>query len=210
MNNANTNERIKEKAKELFFSYGLKSVSMDDIAKWAAISKRTMYEFFDGKDELVNQIVLDIRRSYSNLFKIANSAAENAIDEVIKQEEELLEILANIRPVFFFDLEKTLPDNAEELNYLKLIVLKGIIRNLRRGKEEGNYRENIDVAIVSDLRFHQLINLMKPKLLTGHELSISQLAREYTMLYLQAITTEKGKNLFDRYFNEKKTLESLL
>lgn len=207
MNSRNTIELIIEKAKELFFSYGLKSVSMDDISRRAGVSKRTMYEYFDDKEELVNQVIRDIRRSYSNHFKFANSAAENAIDEVIKQDEGLLAVLANIQPVFFLDLKKYLPDDAEELDNLKLSMLKGIILNLRRGKEEGNYRKNIDIAIVSDLRFHQLINLLKPKILTDKELSISELAREFTLLYLHAVTTEKGKMLLNKYCHENEPMK---
>ena len=62
---------IKEKAKELFFYYGLKGVSMDDIARKAGVSKRTIYEFFEDKNELVDEIVHDLMRSYRNLFKIS-------------------------------------------------------------------------------------------------------------------------------------------
>ena len=194
---------IKEKAKELFFYYGLKSVSMDDIAKKAGVSKRTIYEFFEDKNELVNEIVYDLMRSYSNLFKTSRSTAEDAIEEVIKQDDELLEIWTSIRPCFFYELERTFPEASEQLEQYKLIILKGIIINLRRGKKEGNYREDIDIALVSDLRFHQLMNVMKPKLLTSHELTITQLAREYTVLYLHAITTEKGKKLLDQYLINK-------
>ena len=107
--------------------------------------------------------------------------------------------------VSFIELERTLPEIAEQLEQYKLIILKGIIVNLRRGKEEGNYREDIDIALVSDLRFHQLMNVMKPHLLTSHELNITQLAREFTVLYLHAITTEKGKKLLDKYLNKTRS-----
>src|SRR4249920_3091839 len=92
----NIKESIKEKARELFFSYGIKSVSMDDIAKMAGVSKRTIYEFFEDKNELVNEIVQDLVRSYSDLFRSSQSTAQNAIDEVIKQDDELLGIWTKI------------------------------------------------------------------------------------------------------------------
>ena len=193
---------IKEKAKELFFHYGLKSVSMDDIAKKAGVSKRTIYEFFEDKNEVIDEIVHDLMRSYDNLFKISQSTAKDAIEEVIKQDDELLDIWTSIRPVFFYDLERTFPETSEQLEQFKLIILKGIILNLRRGKKEGNYREDVDIALVSDLRFHQLMNVMRPKLLTSHELNVAQLAREFTALYLHAITTEKAKKLLDKYLNK--------
>ena len=198
----NIKELIKEKSKELFFSYGLKSISMDDIAKKTGVSKRTIYEFFEDKNELVNEIVQDLVRSYSNFFRSSQSTSEDAIDEVIKQDDELLEIWTKIRPGFFFELERTFPETSEQLEQYKLIILKGIMSNLRRGKEQGNYRADIDIALVSDLRFHQLMNVMKPQLLTSHELNITQLAKEFTMLYLHAITTENGKKLLYKYLNK--------
>ena len=105
-------ELIKEKARELFFSYGLKSVSMDEIAKKAGVSKRTIYEFFEDKTELVNEIVQDLVRSYSKLFKTSQSTAQNAIDEVIKQDDELIEIWTKIRPGFFIELESDIHRNS--------------------------------------------------------------------------------------------------
>ena len=175
---------------------------MDDIAKKAGVSKRTIYEFFEDKTELVNEIVQDLVRSYRNLFRSSQSTAEDAIDEVIKQDGELLEIWTKIRPGFFYRVERTFTEIAEQLDQYKLIIRKGIMSNLRRGKEEGNYREEIDIALVSDLRFHQLMNVMKPHLLTSHELNITQLTREFTVLYLHAITTEEGKKLLDKYLNK--------
>ena len=199
----NIKELIIEKAKDLFFSYGLKSVSMDDIAKKAGVSKRTIYEFIEDKNELVNEIVQNLMRSYGKLFRSSQSPAEDAINEAIKQDDELLEIWTKIRPGFFFELKRTFPEISEQLEQYKLFILKGIIVNLRRGKEEGNYRADIDIALVSDLRFHQLMNVMTPKLLTSHEINITQLTREFTVLYLHAITTEKGKKLLDKYFNKR-------
>ena len=172
---------------------------MDDIAKKAGVSKRTIYEFFDDKTELVNEIVEDLVRSYRNLFRSSQSTAEDAIDEVIKQDDELLEIWTKIQPGFFYELERTFTEIAEQLDQYKLIIRKGIMSNLRRGREQGNYREDFDIALVSDLRFHQLMNVMKPHLLTSHELNITQLAREFTILYMHAITTEKGKKSLDKY-----------
>ena len=199
-------ENIKENAKELFFYYGIKSVSIDDVAKKAGVSRRTIYEFFQGKNELAYEIVYDLMRSYNNLFKKAQSTAKDAIEEVIKQDEELLEIWTKIRPAFFYDLERTFPEISEQLEQYRLIILKGIIVNLHRGKREGNYREDIDISLVSDLRLHQLMNVIKPRLLTSRELNVGQLARECTELYLHAITTEKAKSLLDKYSPNKHTL----
>ena len=203
MKNNNTNRLIKEKSKALFFSYGLKSVSMNDIAQLSGISKKTIYQSFDDKNALVYAVVNDLIRSHEDVFKIAQATAKDAIDEVIKQDTAFSSVCTGLRPSFFYELENFFPDVWEVLQQYKLKIHKGIIVNLRRGQEKGDYREDIDRKLISDLRLHQLVNVLKPEFLTSFDLSVKQLADQFTMLYLRAITTEKGKKLLDRYLNDR-------
>ncbi len=204
MKNNNTSELIKEKARQLFFSYGLKSVSMEDIAKQSGISKRTIYEFFDDKHAIVYAVVDELIRSHEQLLKTAQLTVHDAIDEVLKQDAGFSMVCKGLRPAFFYELENFFPDIWEEVEQYKLKIYKAIIDNLRKGQEQGLYRENIDRKLISDLRLHQLVNVMKPALLTSFDLSVKQLADQFTVLYLHAISTEKGKKLFDNYLNENR------
>ncbi|HEX6193727.1 MAG TPA: helix-turn-helix domain-containing protein, partial [Chitinophagaceae bacterium] len=52
-----TKERIQNKAEELFMQFGIRSVSMDDIANNLGMSKKTVYQYFVDKDELVEAVV---------------------------------------------------------------------------------------------------------------------------------------------------------
>lgn len=202
MKNANTNELIIEKARKLFFSYGLKSVSMDDIANEVGISKKAIYEFFDDKNALVDAVVNEIIQSHEKLFESSRSTSKDAIDEVIKQDQGLSSICNGIKPSFFYQLENFFPDVWQALDEYKLKMYKNIIENLARGQNERIYRKDIDEKLIADLRLHQLINLLKPQLLTDLNVRIKQLADEFTLLYLHSIATEKGKELIDKYLNE--------
>jgi AcrR family transcriptional regulator len=205
MKDNNISEVIKEKARKLFFSYGLKSVSMDEIANQCGISKKTIYQFFEDKNDIVDAVVDDLIRSHDHLFKTAHSTANDAIDEVLKQNVGFSSVCEGIRPSFLYDLENSFPDSWDTLEQYKLKIQKHIIENLHRGKEEGLYRENINIKLNSDLRLHQEVNLLKPNILTSLNLSVKQLADEFTGLYLHAICTEKGKKLLEKYLNEKPT-----
>lgn len=201
MKNANTNELIIEKARKLFFSYGLKSVSMDDIANEVGISKKAIYEFFDGKNALVDAVVNEIIQSHKKLFESSRSTSKDAIDEVVKQDQGFSSICNGIKPSFFYQLENFFPDVWHALDEYKLKMYKDIIENLGWGQNERIYREDIDVKLIADLRLHQLINLLKPQVLTDLNVRIKQLADEFTLLYLHSIATEKGKELIDKYLN---------
>lgn len=200
----NTDEWIKEKAKELFSQHGVKSISMDDIARQSGLSKKTIYQFFSNKNELVYAIVEDFIQFYEQLFEISRNSARDAVEEVLKQDNALMKMWSGIRPSFIYELEKYFPDVFELLNEYKAYILDSIVTNLKRGKEENVYRDDIDIAFISDLRMHQLANVMKPELLISYPLNTNQLAGEFTVLYLHSITTEKGKKLLYKYLNQNR------
>jgi AcrR family transcriptional regulator len=208
MTNNNATELIIEKAKQLFFSYGLKSVSMDDIAKQSGLSKKTLYELFNHKNDIVFTVVGKLMRSHEELLITAHSTAHDAIDEVLKQDAGLSLFCKGLRPRFFYELEKFYPQAWAEVEKYKLKIYDTISENLYKGQEEGVYRKDIDRKLIADLRLHQLVNVLKPKLLTSINLSVKQLADEYTVLYMHAITTERGKKLFDNYLNENRSADS--
>jgi len=210
MKDYSTNELIKEKAKELAFKYGLKSVSLDEIAKLSRISKKTIYKFFDDKNAIIQTMVDELIQSHNQLFKATQSTANDAIDEVLKQDSCMSLICKNVRPSLLHELEKFFPISWKQLKQYNQNIYESNIGNLQRGKEEGLYRADIDIRFISDLRMHQLINVLKPEILTSNNLSVTRLATELTVLYLHAVTTEKGKKLLDKYLNEKKRTDTSL
>jgi AcrR family transcriptional regulator len=199
MKKQGTKELIKQKAKALFFSYGPKSVSIDDIAKETAVSKKTIYQFFHDKNAIVSAVVTDLVQSHHQLFETVHSTSQNAIDEVLKQDSGLSLICQGIRPSFLLETENSFPAAWESLQQYKVTVHKYILDNLLRGKNEGLYRETFDGNVISELRLQQLVNLLNPGVLSTQNLTAKQLANEFTILFLSAITTEKGKQLLDEY-----------
>jgi AcrR family transcriptional regulator len=203
MKSTEVGKQIKEKANKLFFSYGLKSVSMDDLAKVSGISKRTIYQFYENKNALIESVVDELILLHDCILMASQRKATNAIDEVIKLDRELIGKWIVIRPCFFIELETYFPEVWEKLEHYKITVLEGIIHNLERGKIEGYYREDIDADFIADLRMQQIVNLLQPQFLIRNPKNIHHLAEELTMLYLHSITTEKGKNLLYKYVGRK-------
>ena len=79
-----TKERIIEQARELFIRLGIRSVSMDDIAGQIGMSKKTLYQHFEDKDELVELVVaFETNRMQQDCHACANTA-ENAVEEIFK------------------------------------------------------------------------------------------------------------------------------
>ena len=197
-------ELILTKARELFFSYGLRSVSMDDLAKLAGISKKTIYQSFEDKAALVNRIVEDLVDCHHRLCKACQLEAVDAIDDVFKQSNAPFETWASVTPGFFYELEKFFPEAWKKLEQHRDAVLKaGIIRNLERGIKEGLYRDDMNLSFIADLRIQQLIHALQPNGFTNQKISVGQMMNELTLFYLHGITTEKGKKLLNKYLKNR-------
>jgi AcrR family transcriptional regulator len=187
------------KAQALFYRYGIRSVSMDDVARLSAISKKTLYEHFHDKNELITAIVQEfIQSNKSVLFNCTRSS--DAVEEVLMQVEDSFTKLAEINYSFFYELEKFFPAGWQLLvKYRHRTLLPLIISNLKRGIEEGLFRENIALQFTADIRLQQITTAVNPGDFTEQKYSVHQLMTEFTIFYLHGITTIKGKQLINQY-----------
>src|ERR1017187_1601563 len=92
-------ERILEKATDLFMRYGIRSITMDEIAGQLGISKKTIYQFFTDKDELVEGVVdQEIQRNELKCIRFRKTS-ENAVHEIFVAVEEMAEMLKSMNPL---------------------------------------------------------------------------------------------------------------
>ncbi len=98
--------RIKQKAQELFFKYGIKSISLDDLAKRAGISKKTLYQHFADKQAIVHELLDELLSDYEQAFKHCAAKAANAVEEISMQAEEVFPSLPDVSRVVFYYLRK--------------------------------------------------------------------------------------------------------
>ena len=193
-------ELILEKARELFFAYGVKSVSMDDLARVAGISKKTIYQSFSDKRELVGKLVNDLVSCHKQRCQEVTATAADAIDEVLKQTTGSFDTWTAVDPRFFFEIERSFPEAWQELEaHKKQAFLPAIKQNLQRGMAEGLYRDDLDVAFTAEIRLHQLAIALQPSAFTARQMSVGKLVWELTLFYLHSITTEKGKRTLNKY-----------
>jgi AcrR family transcriptional regulator len=103
-------QRVLNKADELFRTYGIRSVTMDDIAKALGISKKTLYQSYSDKDLLIQETVeMTISNHYKGILSCKGIAAENAIHEQFAINELLGKMMHGINPIMFYDLQKYYP-----------------------------------------------------------------------------------------------------
>jgi AcrR family transcriptional regulator len=195
-------ELIIDKARALFFSYGVKSVSMDDISRDAAISKKTIYKSFDDKNQLVTRLVEDLISCAAVRLEKCKREASDAVGEVMLFAQTTLDIVGQISPNFFFELKKFCPGVWKKVEaFDNNLLLPLIAGNLKKGINDEVYRADIDVAFTSDLRLQQIRSVLNVKNHAG-KLQSNRLMMQLTEFYLHAITTPKGKKLIHKYLIE--------
>ena len=191
---------IADKARELFSMYGLKSVSMDDLARTAGISKKTIYQYFSDKTDLVDTVMDTMIDSNRNTFLKCSGTAKDAIDEVFMQTNSAFIQLASVSFNFFHELKKSFPVMWKRLEeHRQRTILPVIIKNLQRGIAENLYRHDLDIPFTADIRLQQLSTVINPESFTDRRTDSLQLMNSLTAFYLHGITTEKGKKLIHHY-----------
>src|SRR5258706_16154180 len=102
-------EKILKSSLQLFFKYGIKHVTMDDIARELGMSKKTIYQFYKEKDDLGNQLCEIEMKERECQFNEMNQTIKDPIQEIMMISLKMREMLQNINPMFFLDLQKFYP-----------------------------------------------------------------------------------------------------
>jgi len=197
-------ERILTKAAELFMRYGIRSITMDEIAAQLGISKKTIYQFFTDKDDMVQAVIdLEIKKSEADCFASRDQAAD-AVHQIFLALESLEEMLKYMNPLMLYDLEKHHPRGFKKLKEHKYDFLyKIIIDNLQWGIDEGLYRQGFNLDITAKCRIESAFLLFNQDLFPHNRYKLSELNFELAMLFLYGVVTEKGKTLIEKYTLER-------
>lgn len=203
-------ERILQKARDLFMRYGFRSVTMDEIAGQMGISKKTLYQFFEDKDSLVEMVMQDEMAFIETECRRQYQESENAIDELFKDMDSMYEVMDSMNPQIIYDLEKFYPRTFEKFKQHKHSFMLDVIRNnIFRGIREGLYRPEIDVDIAAKFRLESNFLVFNQELFPYGKYSILKVASEINYLFIHGISTAKGKKLIEKYIQQRQQSKTL-
>jgi len=146
-------DEILEKSKELFMKYGLRSITMDEIARELNISKKTLYAHFKDKAELIKTITdSEINRMHCSMDKMIDEN-DNVIDRMIKINKHIIDMQKNTPENVKFDLEKYYPEIAFEMKNKTHKKMFEAIKSLHEeGKKQKLIRDDLNSDIISTLQ----------------------------------------------------------
>lgn len=196
-------ESILEKSTELFNRSGIRAVTMDDVAKNLFISKKTLYQYFGDKDELVETIVkAQIKLTEINCVEFRKKAG-NAVEEMILILEFVNAYFARRNPTAFHDLQRFYPRAwAHFTHHKENFLRKSIADNLKRGMKEKLYRTDMDFEIVSRLRMEQIECVFNNQLFPAEKFNLQRVHLHSMKLYMFGIVSLKGHQLINKYLSK--------
>jgi TetR/AcrR family transcriptional regulator, cholesterol catabolism regulator len=193
-------ERIVSGARELFFRYGVKSITMDEVAKNLGISKKTIYQFFEDKNELVFEVTQNHLNETEGIMRKITEISVDPIDEVLKISQHIKEIFQNINQSLLFEIQKYHPKAWKAFtDHKEKCIHSCLIENLKSGMEKGLYRIDLDVEIISRLRIEEIQMAFNPFIFPTPKFNIQKVQLQFIEHYLYGICTLKGHKLINKY-----------
>jgi TetR/AcrR family transcriptional regulator, cholesterol catabolism regulator len=191
-------EKIIEEGTRQFLRYGIRNVTMDGIAAALGMSKRTVYETFKDKTELVHTCLDTLKHKHKERNQEIISTSQNVLETIFSFMQEGIKAMNAINPVFFRDMKKIYPqkwNNMQEENEKESFNLA--TKLLQKGIEEGLFRKDINIPIVAKL-FHEQMNLLADeKIFPREEYNYADVFQNLTINFMRGLSTKKGIELID-------------
>jgi len=186
-------QQLLEQVTGLFMQYGVRSLTMDDIARHLGISKKTLYLCVADKAELVERTMTAYMEKDSTMMEQIHADAANAIDEMFLMAQHVSEHLTKMHPSILFDLEKYYPKAHKLFMDYKLKTIRGVLtRNMQVGIEQGLYRENLNADIISGLYVGRMDVIFDDALFPRAQFNAAQIYTETIRYHIRGIASEKG------------------
>lgn len=198
--------KIIGEAANLYKKYGIKSVTMDDVASHLGISKKTLYQYVKDKNQLVEKVVLEKIRYKEKEFMAILVKNLNAIDELLAINKYINTVFRDYQPSMEFDLQKYYPESYKILQSVRRKrMYETIHQNLIKGIKEGLYRKDLDIEIITKLHVFRCENIIENDLFTQDEITSSRFFNEIFKYHIHGIANEKGLKYFEKISINKKS-----
>lgn len=210
MESESTKNKILSESIGLFMKYGLRSVTMDDIAQHLGMSKKTIYQHFKDKEEIILlTTALYFEKEHKIMDEIENDS-ENAVEHLYKLTHCLREQLSNTNTSVLYDLKKYYKRAWEKYKYYKHeVIFTSVLRNLEKGISEGLFRNDINSEVLARLRIGQIELSFNKEIFPDDKFSLFEIHEQFLDHFTFGILSEKGLNLFKTYKQKNKINETV-
>jgi TetR/AcrR family transcriptional regulator, cholesterol catabolism regulator len=200
MEEIDTKEKILRGASDLFMRYGVRSISMDDIARQLSISKKTLYQHFADKDELVLLVATAILEEKRKHYDAIQAISKNSIEELARISMHMKSDLESINPSLLYDLQKFHPKAwAKWIAHKNEHMCDSIVQNLTKGIEAGYFRPEINPEILAAIRIELIQIGFNTEAFPLNRFNLSEIQEQLFDHFVYGLLTDKGRKLYEKY-----------
>jgi len=198
-------ESILQKATELFLTLGFKSVTMDDIAHKMGISKKTIYQHFKTKHELVEATSFELFELIAGGINCICALENNPIDEIYNIKQFVMQHLKDEKSSPQYQLQKYYPKIFNSLKQKQFEVMHHCVaNNLNRGITQHLFRKNINIDFINRIYFSGIMTIKDRDLFPENQFSMNVLMENFIEYHLRGICTQKGLDYLQNYIAKNK------
>ena len=195
---------IIDKSAMIFLRHGIRSVTMDDLARELGVSKKTFYNYFKDKDDLVTRIVSTLIERNQVACEIGRLKSETAIDALMNISEFSTRLFTEIHSSVFYDLQKYYPEAWKIIKDHRFeFVSEQITQNIIRGQEEGLYIAELDPKIMSGIHLSIVSMMTDSDIFEVEANEFGKLLEQIVLFQLRGLVNDKGRELMVKYMNNK-------
>ena len=192
---------ILQRAMDMFQRYGLRAMTMDDVCRELAMSKKTLYQHFANKADLVDQAVRHVFGLHQFSMDQIAAEHENAIDRMISRYAFLMRMMESHGPNMMFPLKKYYPKTYEWLfAQRQRTMVEALVQTIKDGQAQRLFREDLEPELVAQIHFTTMVGLADSDAVTENFSQRRALILTAISLFIRSISTAQGLN----YFNELK------
>jgi AcrR family transcriptional regulator len=200
MEEADIKDKILKGAEKLFLKYGIRSVSMDDISRHLAVSKKTLYQHFADKEELVLMVSRMHIEKVTKDFDVFQHQGENAIEELALISSCMRKNMEEMNPSMFLDLQKYHPKGWNEwVQHKENFIRASVVRNLKQGIEEGYFRPEINPEIFASYRIASIEFPFDDQIFPKENFNLAEVQSQLFDHFVYGLATDKGRKLYTKY-----------
>jgi len=196
-------KHILERVLSLFIPYGIRSVTMEDIARELGVSKKTLYTDFKDKDDLIRRVIDFDSTQSREFYEEVYHSDFNAIQEIFSVNSRMHSFRSRYSATFNHDLKRYYPEIYRSwIHEKRENMYKMIVENLRKGKREGIYRKEINEQAIGSLYIARMEMLDNNEIIQAHNSRSDEFMKEIFSYHLHGICNENGLKILSQ-FKEK-------
>ena len=193
-------DKILKGAEDLFMRYGVRSISMDDIARHLSVSKKTLYQHYSDKDELVLMVSRSHLERHRLEYDDINKSSRNPIEELASISVCMKANLESMNPTLLFDLQKFHSKAwSEWIDFKGKYLKESIIRNLKEGINQGYIRPDINPEVMALMRMELVQFGFNNEVFQPSNFNLADVQSQLFDHFVYGLVTDKGKKLYEKY-----------